>query len=259
MVAPIRVDTSDIERLRRQLGAPAKKAINTALARAVQRTGFEARDAAVKAMPQYLDRPIPYTLNSLRVAFDRKTITATVLPKDSHKRAENFVGRQIVGGKRAQKAFESLLSQSGILPPGWLAMPGDGADIDAFGNMNPGQIAQILSWFESFRSSSARRQNSTDRTRAKARATTQTKTGYEYFVVRIDQPKANGSRQTLVPGIYKRAFIPGRPIAPILIFVLDATYKPRFPLYAIGQKAADEKFEGVFTEEFNKRWPPRQP
>lgn len=258
MVARVRVDTSEIDRLRRQLGEQAKPAIQNALQRAVIKTGYKAKDAAVAEMHQVFHSPTRFTLNALRVAIDKQTITATVQPKDTWSRADNYLNVQIKGGARKQKAFEEALTGRGILPSGWLAVPGQGARLDAHGNMSVGQIKQILSWFGGAEPYVGSTQNMTEAGRKKLRRGTRTRAGFEYFAVIPGRLRRNGARQPLKPGIYQRTFMAlGKPIKPVLIFVKSATYKPIYPLQEIGEKAAADHFQNEFNTEFAKRWPPR--
>ena len=259
MVVRIRVDTSALDRLARQLGEQARPAIQKALQESVIKTANKAKDAAVAKMPQVFNSPVRFTLNSLRVKIDRTTISASVEPKDGYwSRAENYLGVQIEGGQRKRKAFENALSRIGILPPGWYAVPGQGAKIDANGNMSVGQIKQILSWFGGAEPYAGSTQNMTDAGRKRLRKGTRRRAGFEYFAVIPGRTRSNGAPQTLTPGIYSRTFLGfGKAIKPVLIFVRSARYRAIFPLEQIGNDTAREHFQPAFATAFAKYWPPR--
>lgn len=225
---------------------------------ALQRTLIKTAQAVVKAeqdeMGRVFDRPTRFTLGALTTKFNKPAMTATVEVKDGYwSRSNNYLATQIHGGDRHLKAFERALQYYGVMPNGWLAVPGRAADLDAFGNMKPSQIRQILSWFDAAKMVEGSDQNMGQKGRDKRRKGTKTKRGFEYFVAQPGYRMGrgswkNGKTQNLTPGIYKRtSFGFGKAIQPIIIFVRSTTYAPRFRFYEVARKTSDR----VMPVEFN--------
>ena len=117
---------------------------------ALTRTAKDVQAAIKEEMRSVFDRPTNYALNGtfLKTA-TRDRLEARVWVKDNPfgngTPADRFLGPQIFGGARGHKGMERLLQANGMMPQGWFAVPGDGADLDASGNVRRGQIRQMLS------------------------------------------------------------------------------------------------------------------
>lgn len=262
MVASIKVDTRDMEKALKTLGPEYKSRIETAGQAAARQTAYLVLDAVKAEMRCTFDRPTPWTLNAFRVAQGRERmqggtlssvagseIFAEVRPKDGYwYRADDYLNTQIVGGERKAKAFERALMARGVLPAGWYAVPGQKAELDAYGNMRAGQIRQVLSWFGSAEMVAGSTQNMTDATRERRRRGTRSKRGFEYVAI---PPGARRGR--LLPGIYRRTFLGfGTALEPIMIFVRRAAYQPRFDFYGVGRKVVGDNFGRLFNAVFAK-------
>lgn len=188
-------------------------------------------DALRHEMRDSLDRPTPFTLNSLTV-----TKPATVADLSAHvgfkeasggsRPASDYLRWQVSGGQRRLKGFEIALRNIGILPAGYYITPGRGAQIDAYGNMSRGQIVAILSYFRAFpEEGRGFKMNATAATRRRMAKGTRSKLGYRYFVGR----PGDGRGQL---GIYQDVRITTgvRELLPVLIFVQWARYEPRLDL-----------------------------
>lgn len=221
-----------------------------ATALGITRTAQVIKKNILNEMSQKFDRPTPYTLNSLYLtAAKPKRLEAVVWLRDTtagkSTPATKYIGPQVHGGARNLKRFERALQRTGILPAGMYAVPGEGATMDAFGNMSRGQIVKILSYFQAF-GEQGYTANSTVKTRAKLAKGTKKKRGIEYFVVRA------GNRG-LTPGIYQRTrFVFGAAIKPVLIFVRSPAYARRLDFFGIANKTfADEapaQFERAYAD-----------
>lgn len=216
--------------------------------RAVLYAARVVKEAEVEEMKRCFNSPTNFTLNAFRVTFDKKNITSTVEIKDGYwTRSQNYLETQRYGGKRRFKAFELALSAVGVLPHGWLAVPGQGAEMDSFGNMKAGQIRQILSWFDAAERVLGSTQNMGTKGRDKRRKGTKKSRGFEYFAAqpgfRIGRGSwKNGKTQTLTPGIYRRTYFGfGSAIKPVLIFVKEASYKPIFKFDEVAQRTIETK------------------
>ena len=226
----------------RDLGVAEKQATWAAVV-AINRTLPMMREAIVKQMQGSFDRPTPYTLNSLySKQATRQNLSGRVAVKDEAASgkgvpATRYLTPEIEGGDRGLKRFEKALRAAGILLPGMFAVPAAGARLDAFGNMERGQVVQIVSYFKAF-GEQGYRANMTDKRRAglaKDNAKKATR-GVVYFAL----PRGRGK---LKPGIYVRQSTFGY-IKPVMIFVDGApNYERKLDFYGVGGKVAREQFE----------------
>jgi len=204
---------------------------------ALTRTAHDAREELRRTLPATFDRPTPYTVNSTYVRPASKADpVAWVGFKDSWDKgvpATRYLLPNVEGGPRREKSMERQLRGSGLLAPGMFAVPGEEAQMDAYGNMPRSQIVRILSQVRAFgeQGYDANRTNSA-RSRAKRR-----KNGH--FVA------LRGNASGLPPGIYRRD---GADARPVILFVKRPTYRPRFPFGAIIERAVRANIGRRFKE-----------
>lgn len=238
---------SNVDQILREMATIANDQVPFATARALTKTAQLAQEAEVKEMRDVFDRPTPYALGStfIRPATKRDLTAYVWLKSDTSKGtpADKFLYSEIKGGSRVQKRFEVALQAVGAMPPGYRAVPGNAAKIDGFGNMDRGQIVQILSYFKAF-PEAGYRANITDKRRAKLARGTKAKAGFEYFV---GQP--GDGRLPL--GIYQRfRFGHGSSIKPILIFVDGALYHAIFDFGYVAASTTAKVFPNQLRESF---------
>jgi hypothetical protein len=217
--------------------------------RALLGTAQAIRTAEIAEMARVFDRPTRWTMGALKVKADSKfSIHLGILDPDGYyKRAQNYLSTQVDGGTRRIKAMEAALQRRGVMPHGWSAVPGEGAEMDQNGNMNVGQLRQILSWFDAAERGMGSRQNMGEAGRAKRRKGTRKTRGFEYFAV--IPGRDNSGRHRLTPGIYKRtSFGFGKAIKPVLIYVRTASYRPRFDFGPVAVATWEREFPARFTE-----------
>lgn len=238
--------------LRAALGALSQRRADAALATALTRTAVAVRREMGADMHLALDRPTPYTARQLRyvaatadrpvagVGFGIEAIQdvrgqvvryADMGPGSTP--ADRYLRFQTQGGQRAAKRFELALQAKGAMPRGWVAVPGAGARLDAYGNMTRGQIAQIVAQLGTELLTGYT--NTIRRTGAagvRAKIAQQRRAGGQFFAV------LPGSKLKLKPGIYQREFA-GRNITPVLIFVPRAAYAPRWDFEGRAAQVAD--------------------
>jgi hypothetical protein len=218
---------------------------NQAAAWAINETLVKAKDETVAEMRRVFQAPTPWTLNSMRVRrAGPNKLEGTIYFRDEAGKgtpAAKYIQHQIAGGSRQMKRFERALRALLVLPDGYVAVPGDAAVIDAYGNMSVGQIKQILSYFNASEMKSGYTANTTAAKRERMRRGTKTKRGIEYFVGR----PGNGR---LPFGIYQRITQFARhgdsasAIKPLLIFLKGAHYQRRLD------------FNGVIDRAIAKHW-----
>jgi len=99
------------------------------------------------ARARVFDKPTSWVLRSVRYTkSNRKTQTEMSATVDfdfwGNKQGvtvAHVLRAEIYGGQRKLKRHEIALQRIGILPPGHFIVPGDAAQMDAYGNMNPAQ------------------------------------------------------------------------------------------------------------------------
>jgi hypothetical protein len=216
-------------------------------AKALTFTAQEVQKAEIHEMKDVFDRPTRYTLNSTYIQpATKQKLSALVAIKDEASEGTppvKFLLPEIKGGGRRLKKFERALRSVGVLPNGYIAVPGTGASIDRFGNMSRGEINQILSYFRTNTSegfsfnitkASARRRSNRLAKRVGARSV-------QYFV----GSPADGK---LPFGIWQRyQFRTGSAIKPILIFVHWASYEAIFDFQYVGEITVHKSFSRIYS------------
>lgn len=228
--------TSNVQEVIRKLSDLQKEQVPFALAHALTMTAQRVKDAQVREMRDVFDRPTPYTLDSLFTRPATKTnLTAFVwLKSDTSKGtpADKYLMPQIKGGERRLKRFEKALQRVGALPPDYVAVPGEAAKLDSYGNMSRGQIVQILSYFQAF-PEAGYRANITAARKVRLARGSRAKQGIAYFVGR-----PGGGKAPL--GVWQRTqFAAGSAIKPVLIFVPAARYEKLFDFYYVAQQTIE--------------------
>lgn len=210
---------------------------------ALDATAKATKAAEIEEMKRVFDRPTPYTLNAIFTKnATKQNLEARVWLKDESMVAVNphYLTPQIVGGTRPVKRFEQMLRRVLVVPEDFVAVPGNAAKLDEYGNISRGQIQQLLAYFQAFYLAGTTSANMSQKRRDKLAKGTKTKQGYSYFVGRPGGGK-------LPPGIWQRfQFAAGSSIKPIIIFVDHATYRKRLDWYGV----ADRVYHATFLPEF---------
>lgn len=240
------VNLTGLDQVMATLQGMSQRRLNAVLATALTRTAVKVRDGVRATLPQVFDRPTPYTLNSLYLRpATAQRLQAEVGFKDDSPLADStpatkFLRANVDGGSRRLKRLEVALNAVGALPAGWQVVPGQGARLDAWGNVSRGQVIQVLSQLRITLLSGFTRNMSFN---PRQQIAAQRKAGGRFFVV-----KPGGKRQ---PGIYQREFT-GRNVAPVFIFVKATTYRRRFDFDRIAtdiaQRAAPVEFDRAVAD-----------
>lgn len=227
----IKVQLSGLDELRAGLTEFSDRRFSAAVATALSRTAVQVKDQLRGEMPNVFNRPTPYTLNSLRTkSATADKLAATVDFKDDLGTsgggipATNYLQPHVSGGGRRTKRLEVALRAAGALPPGYFAVPGVGARMDAYGNVDRGQIIQVLSQLRIQLLAGSQRNMSFDPRKAIA---AQRKAGGRFFVV----PPGEG-RQA---GVYQREFF-GRNVTPVFVFVKSVAYRQTWDFSAMAER-----------------------
>lgn len=237
MSIDIRVDTSELNGLVKQLQDLNERGISFATGRATNNVAFKVRDAWKTKAAQVFDRPTPFTRNAVLVQragtfrsssgfTGTGTEVARVFIRDEAAgiTPQIYLQQQVVGGERRLKRHERALQAAGVLPAGFFVVPGEGVKLDNFGNVRPGQITRILS---ALRASNDPGQNQTERSAARRRRSNAA------VIFALPAPRGR-----LLPGVYERR---GRAITPLLIFVRGARYRPRFDIFQYAREVVQRE------------------
>lgn len=235
------------------LAVNAPKQVNFATMVALNQAAYQGAEATKAEMRQVFDSPTPWVLGGVRyVKATRDKLYAQVdfdfWGNKQSVTVEKILKAEIEGGDRSIKRFESALRRVGVLPSGMFAVPGAAAKLDAYGNMQAGQIVQIIAWFQAF-GEQGYKANMTDRTKARLGKDSKRKgtRGFAYVAIQ------RGNRSHLRPGIYQKIITGfGSALRPVLIFVDRAHYQQRLDFYTVADTAARKAFQQAFPDALAK-------
>lgn len=228
----------------RQALAIERGAVTSATRSTLNRTAERARDDIRTEMGRVFDRPTPYTLNSMMIDYARRDrLEAQVRFKDGlgnkNRSPERWVGVQVRGGAREQKAAERRISWRRGNQPVFL-VPTRFAEIDSYGNINRGQLTKILSEINALDDGNNKR----DRV-GKARGRRRRE---EYFAVFRSVPG-------LKPGIYQRRRTGfGNGVVPIYFFARKAPqYRQRLDFDGVARQSVERNLQAIWQDELAAR------
>ena len=227
---------SNIAELTKNIDDLQKRHIPFVTAFALTKTAQDIKGAEVAVIAEVFDRPTRFTLNALYVKpATKQTLTSAVLFKEGFGSvpAWRYLGPQVEGGSRVKKSHERALERAGILKAEEFVVPGEGVNLDAFGNMRGGDITRILS---ALGANPDAHQNMTTRSRATKRG----RARGTYFLLR--------GRAGAPDGIYHRKGM--REIVPVMVFVRQPRYAKRFPF----RQTALTTFQRNFARRFREGW-----
>ena len=193
------------------------KQLPFAISQALNKVGFDARDALKGASRQYFDNPTPFIQNAWRVDKSSKRSLVVILFPEAKR--EPYLRANITGGRRGTKPFEakylgkasSGLSQGSKLIPAAIRR-------NTQGNVSLAALKRISSKINTTGKGS----------------------------VFVGTPKGGGRPA----GVYQRG-TKGR-LVPLFLAVPSATYRPIFPLATIGTKVAERRFGGYLRSSLEK-------
>lgn len=229
---------ADIKEAQRALDVVSKRQIPFATTLMLNELAKSTKARTESEIRRELDRPTNYAQRMIGVKFANKsTLTSQVNVRGSVSGGEiKVLGHLFAGRSRSGKGFEGALVRKGIMPNGMWAMPGEGAPLDAYGNIRRSFIKQLIDYLTANKvvRKSAQFEN---RTRKQVKGATTSK----YFVV--NQRKQGG----LPLGIWQHVgFGSGRALRPVIIFVdKEPIYDRYFNLEknASGVVARDARME----------------
>lgn len=246
----IKVDAEGLNLLKAQITGMEKQVRYAAMV-ALNAAAFKATQVTQSEIQKVFDDPTPWIQKSVRYRKATRSNLEAQVDFDAwgNKQgvtASHVLNAEVHGGARRMKRHEIALQRVGVLPQGMRIVPGEAAKMDIYGNMQAGQINQIISWFQAFgeqgytanmRDSGKRRLGRDKRNGAK---------GFAYFVL-------HNRRGKLLPGVYQRfTFGLGSAVKPVMIFVRATSYKRRLDFYGLAEKTARAEFAAQFPEILKK-------
>lgn len=236
--------------VQRSLSDLEKRQLPFAMVQAVNAAAFEVRERWADVMPQVFDRPTSLTQKAVLYSkATRAKPEARIFLRDEAFKGTppaKYLQAQVFGGERRPKAFERRLQAKGYLPAGWFAVPGKGAELDAYGNIAGARMNRILSQLGA-RFDPLQNETETSRGRRERRENKKGTRRGSYFVLPAD-------RGRLVAGVYQRVKTGfGGTLASVLRFVRKApAYRPRYPVQELAQKVVDRTLPGLVERELQK-------
>ena len=215
-----------------------ERRLNAAVATALTRTAVEARKSWQQELRTKLDRPTPYTTNSVRVeSANANKLEAVVAIKDQGADGTvlpaEYLGTQQRGGTRNLRKFERALVNKGAMLPGYRVVLARYALVDGYGNVTRGQIVQVLNQLGAGLSEGYRQVISRSATK---RAASARRSGRQYVAF----PRDDGN---IFAGIWQRK---GRALLPVFQFVRTTMYRSRIDLYQRARDVVGQQLQAQF-------------
>lgn len=235
----INIDTNAKE-IARMLDKVRKGQIPFAQSLIANRMAQEVKKNEISVMQARLDRPMPFTLNSLKLTpGNKREPYASVWFKNFAPKgtpAGKYLMPQVYGGQRPQKRVERALIARGYMKGGQYLVPASGAKMDAFGNMRKGQVQQVLSILRAF-GQQGYMANATDSPRSRAKR--ETGAGDRYFWATI-------SGETGVWERVKSGF--GDGVKPIMLVTgNEPRYAKRYPFFQVAENTVKANYQRIAT------------
>ena len=241
---------ADFAKAEKLLLAAASNLQSRTIPLALTRTAAVARRDVMEAMPTIFDRPVPFTVRSIR--YEPATainMRAAVFISDHSAKGglspRRYLGPEISGGARSRKSSEKMLSRGGLIDPDQWVMPGAAAKLDRYGNISGSAMVQILSRIKAF-GEMGYTANVTARSRGKLKAV---------------KDKGGGSGTDMFIGREKydhrarAVFLKtgGRTVRPLLWFANRApSYRPRFPFQELVEKSVRKNWSAQMMRSLNE-------
>jgi hypothetical protein len=192
-------------------------------------TAYKVTQREREEIKKVFDRPTPFIARSPRYqkATETTLIASVYIPPEG----EKTLLAEVEGGPRKIKDYENMLRSSGVLPAGRLLVPGGGAKLDRYGNIDMDQLASVFK--------SVGLVSKTNNTKKRKKALAQSDS---YFVAK--------GFDHLPQGVWKR--LPRNHVTPILLFISKTEYKSRLNFYNVARNRALTVMGEEFVKKMNK-------
>lgn len=226
---------TDVSGLRAQYRDVREQQVPFATSVAINRTLVDGYNELGRAIATSFDAPTPWALRGVRYEKSTKSkLKGRIFLDDFAGKgipASKFLKAQVYGGHRRDKRSEALLRSKGLLPSGYVLVPGEAAPLDAYGNIPGAFMVKVLAALQSF-GEQGFKANLVKGSRADKKMQ---RAGVAYFVGRP------GGRLPL--GIWeRRQFAHGSAVKPVMIFVRTPVYQVRLDFFEIWQNVVRQRF-----------------
>ena len=188
-----------LQQLRAQLAGVSDRRLAAIAATGLTRTAKRASALWQERIDAKVDRPVALTRKAVRIESARASkLSAKVAIKDVSGKGlsqAEYLQQHEYGGGRVVKKFERSLIASGVMPQGYITVPGRGVGRDAYGNVPRSTIIAVLRQVATSVTKGYAKTISRD---AGRRARANARHGTRYFVMPVGNP------QGVSPGIYSR-------------------------------------------------------
>ena len=232
----------------RKLTELEKTQIPFATMQAVNAVAFQIRQQWADIAPRVFKNPVALTVKAALYKKAKKNTAAVIFLRDEASNGVSpakYLQAQVLGGGRALKGIERMLSYRGFMPKGMYVVPGQGARLDAHGNIPRSQINALKSQLGIQQDQYT---NSTG-TSTKRRLAKEKKTGARrgtYFAV-------STPRGGLKPGVYQRLKTGfGNGVASILHFIKPPRYRKRYDIFKMAETVYQRRTPEIFKTELQK-------
>lgn len=229
-----------------------KSQMQFAAAKTLTALSYDVQEAIVKKLPKAFDRPTPFTERGVYTRKAEKTnLAAEVYFPESQDNAGKALREYIRPGAegaraRRQKKTEYLLTRMGLLPPGWITVPGSYLKhrLDAFGNVPGSYYKQVI------RDLQVKNTKGPPKPRFKGALSRAQNMGVvsEFFCV---LPGANtlGKNGGYLPsGVYRHTGKGGKKLLQYFLFIAKAGYKKRLDIKTETLAVIKAKAQGRWNE-----------
>lgn len=208
-------------------------------------------------LPVAFDRPTPFTQRSVftRGATSTNLTSEVYFPESQEQMGRSrreYIRPGAEGASaRRQKRSEALLVRSGVLPSGWVTVPGRYAManlLDGYGNMKGQYYRQIIRNLQLKAYTGSTKAVSKTSIKRAARMGVEN----EFFAVTPGKNALAAGGGWLPPGVYKREGRGGRTLRQYLKFVRKASYRKRLDMESIAQREVSASFETEFGKAYSQ-------
>lgn len=235
--AGVEIDLSfedNLNEVLRQISDFERGQLPFAISKALNDTASTLRKELEGELDSVFDRPTPWIRRSpFMEPSTKSSLAAMVGIRDQGLRVTpaHYLQEHFEGGTRDNKPMEKAMRAAGILPAGWLVVPGDGVKKDGHGNVSKATIARVIR-------------------ELKGGGRRQTKAGtFRLFVVKPGE--TNRRLRHLAPGIWSTSKVGDQTnITPVFLFVSRASYRKTLDLPQLGRKVVARDFGRNFNAAF---------
>ena len=193
------VQLTGLQQLRAQLAGVSERRLAAIAATGLTRTAKRASALWQERIDTKVENPMAFTRKAVRIEPARANkLSAKVAVKDVNGRGlsqAEYLQQHEYGGGRVVKKFERSLIASGVMPQGYITVPGRGVERNGYGNVPRSTIIAVL---RQVATSVTRGYDRTISRDAGRRARANARHGTRYFVMPVGNP------QGVSPGIYSR-------------------------------------------------------